>query len=37
MSEPRILIIDSNDARAERLCTLLEFMDLRPRWVSEPG
>lgn len=37
MSEPRILVIDSNDERAERLCTLLEFMDLRPRWVSEPG
>ncbi len=37
MSEPRILVIDSNDDRAERLCTLLEFMDLRPRWVSEPG
>ncbi|MDR6990862.1 sigma-54 dependent transcriptional regulator [Luteimonas sp. 3794] len=37
MSEPRILVIDSNGDRAERLCTLLEFMDLRPRWVSEPG
>ncbi|ATD67673.1 Fis family transcriptional regulator [Luteimonas chenhongjianii] len=37
MSDPRILVIDSDDARAERLCTLLEFMDLRPRWVSEPG
>jgi len=37
VSEPRILVIDSNDDRAERLCTLLEFMDLRPRWVSEPG
>ena len=37
MSEPRILVIDSDDGRAERLCTLLEFMDLRPRWVSEPG
>lgn len=37
MSDPRILVIDSNDNRAERLCTLLEFMDLRPRWVSEPG
>lgn len=37
MSEARILVIDSNGDRAERLCTLLEFMDLRPRWVSEPG
>ncbi|NYZ64359.1 sigma-54 dependent transcriptional regulator [Luteimonas deserti] len=37
MSESRILVIDSNEGRAERLCTLLEFMDLRPRWVSEPG
>lgn len=35
MSEPRILIIDSDGERAERLCTLLEFMDLRPRWVAE--
>ncbi|PJJ99327.1 Fis family transcriptional regulator [Lysobacteraceae bacterium NML91-0213] len=37
MSEPRILVIDANGDRAERLCTLLEFMDLRPRWVSEPA
>ena len=37
MSEPRILVIDSDGQRAERLCTLLEFMDLRPRWVSEAG
>lgn len=37
MSEPRILVLDSNDDRAERLCTLLEFMDLRPRWAAEPG
>ncbi|MGY0633002.1 sigma-54 dependent transcriptional regulator [Luteimonas sp. A478] len=35
MSEPRILVIDSDGKRAERLCTLLEFMDLRPRWVAE--
>ena len=35
MSEPRILVIDADGQRAERLCTLLEFMDLRPRWVSE--
>ena len=37
MSEPRILVIDADGQRAERLCTLLEFMDLRPRWVSEAG
>ncbi|WP_337245266.1 sigma-54 dependent transcriptional regulator [Luteimonas sp. gir] len=37
MSEPRILVIDADGDRAERLCTLLEFMDLRPRWVAEPG
>ncbi len=37
MSEPRILVIDSDADRAERLCTLLEFMDLKPRWVSEPA
>ncbi|MCD9030437.1 sigma-54 dependent transcriptional regulator [Luteimonas sp. Y-2-2-4F] len=35
MSEPRILVIDSDGGRAERLCTLLEFMDLRPRWVAD--
>src|SRR5690606_5128545 len=35
MSEPRILVLDSDGKRAERLCTLLEFMDLRPRWVAE--
>ncbi|MEN5117842.1 sigma-54 dependent transcriptional regulator [Luteimonas sp. TWI662] len=37
MSEPRILVIDADGDRAERLCTLLEFMDLRPRWVAEAG
>ncbi|NLC61102.1 MAG: AAA family ATPase, partial [Gammaproteobacteria bacterium] len=35
MSEPRILVLDSDGSRAERLCTLLEFMDLRPRWAAE--
>ncbi len=35
MSDPRILVIDGDGQRAERLCTLLEFMDLRPRWVAE--
>ena len=34
MSESRILIIDGDAARAERLCGLLEFMDLTPRWVE---
>ncbi|WP_101927734.1 MULTISPECIES: sigma-54 dependent transcriptional regulator, partial [Luteimonas] len=36
MSESRILVIDNDGDRAERLCTLLEFMDLRPRWVAGP-
>nr|WP_255492964.1 sigma-54-dependent Fis family transcriptional regulator [Luteimonas sp. RC10] len=31
------MVIDADGDRAERLCTLLEFMDLRPRWVAEPG
>ncbi len=34
MSESRILVIDAEAARAERLTGLLEFMDLTPRWVS---
>ncbi len=36
MSESRILVIDSQAARAEHLCGLLEFMDLNPRWASSP-
>ena len=34
MSESRILVIDADATRAERLAGLLEFMDLTPRWVS---
>ncbi|MBD9368304.1 sigma-54 dependent transcriptional regulator [Xanthomonas sp. XNM01] len=34
MSESRILVVDANGERAERLCGLLEFMDLNPRWVT---
>ena len=37
MSESRILVIDSQAERAERLCGLLEFMDLNPRWAASPG
>ncbi|NCT70244.1 MAG: sigma-54-dependent Fis family transcriptional regulator [Xanthomonadaceae bacterium] len=37
MSESRILVIDADAARAERLAGLLEFMDLTPRWVSSAG
>jgi len=37
MSESRILLIDGDDGRAERVVTLLEFMDFNPRWVSECG
>jgi len=37
MSESRILVIDSQAERAERLCGLLEFMDLNPRWVASPA
>ncbi|MDH5822762.1 sigma-54 dependent transcriptional regulator [Luteimonas sp. RD2P54] len=35
MSEPRILVIDNDAERAERVCTLLEFMDMKPRWVAD--
>ncbi len=35
MSESRILVIDADPARAERLSGLLEFMDLNPRWVAD--
>lgn len=31
MSESRILVIDADDARSERLATLLEFMEFTPR------
>ena len=34
MSESRILVIDADAPRAERLAGLLEFMDLTPRWVA---
>ena len=36
MSESRILVIDSQAERAERVCGLLEFMDLNPRWAAAP-
>ena len=35
MSESRILVLDQNMERAERVATLLEFMDFTPRIVSE--
>ncbi|WP_442684347.1 sigma-54 dependent transcriptional regulator [Stenotrophomonas sp. JC08] len=35
MSESRILVIDSDDVRAERTVALLEFMDFTPRWVTD--
>ncbi len=35
MSESRILVIDRDDARAERVATLLEFMDFNPRIVDD--
>jgi sigma-54 specific flagellar transcriptional regulator A len=35
MSESRILLLDQDTARAERLATLLEFMDFTPRLVTE--
>ena len=37
MSESRILVIDADAPRAERLAGLLEFMDLTPRWVASAG
>ncbi len=36
MSESRILLLDQDMARAERIATLLEFMDFTPR-IAEPG
>jgi sigma-54 specific flagellar transcriptional regulator A len=35
MSESRILLLDRDTARAERIATLLEFMDFSPRIVDE--
>ncbi|MDI9240562.1 sigma-54 dependent transcriptional regulator [Lysobacter sp. LF1] len=35
MSESRILLIDQDMARAERIATLLEFMDFTPRLASD--
>jgi len=37
MSESRILIVDGNAERAERVHGLLEFMDLNPRWICDCG
>ncbi|NUS39221.1 MAG: sigma-54-dependent Fis family transcriptional regulator [Lysobacter sp.] len=37
MSESRILLLDADVARAERLATLLEFMDFTPRLATEVG
>ena len=37
MSESRILVVDADAPRAERLAGLLEFMDLTPRWVASAG
>ncbi len=37
MSESRILVIDADATRAERLAGLLEFMDLTPRWIASAG
>ena len=35
MSESRILVVDRDEARAERVATLLEFMDFSPRIVDD--
>ena len=35
MSESRILVVDADDARTERLATLLDFMDFTPRIVTD--
>jgi sigma-54 specific flagellar transcriptional regulator A len=37
VSESRILVLDSQSERAERVCGLLEFMDLSPRWAASPS
>jgi sigma-54 specific flagellar transcriptional regulator A len=34
MSESRILVVESDDARAERLCALLDFLDFTPKRVG---
>jgi len=35
MSESRILVVDGDEARTERLATLLDFMDFTPRVVAD--
>ncbi len=35
MSESRILVVDGDMSRAERVATLLEFMDFNPRLVAD--
>jgi len=35
MSESRILVLDSDESRAERVAALLEFMDFSPRLVDD--
>lgn len=35
MSESRILLVDTDDGRVERLATLLDFMDFTPRIVAD--
>lgn len=35
MSAAKILLIDADDSRTERLATLLEFMDASPRVVAD--
>ncbi len=37
MSESRILVVDDDPDRAERVATLLAFMDFSPRIVSDAG
>ena len=37
MSESRILLLDRDVARAERIATLLEFMDFTPRLADDVG
>lgn len=37
MSESRILVLDHDMERAERVATLLEFMDFSPRIVTDAG
>jgi len=35
MSDSRILLIDSDESRAQHCIVLLEFMNLNPRWLSD--